>query len=100
MRIRRGRIGVQTRNKERAKGMNFSVLWIATQDKQSLVNIKEATVNGKKIEGVIGSASLDHWGKVLGKYESNERALEILNEIFMKIDESNAVSVTFTMPEK
>lgn len=76
------------------------MLWIVTQDKQSLINVKEVTVNGKKIEGVIGSATLDHWGKVLGKYESNERALEILNEVFMKIEESNGISVTFTMPQK
>lgn len=79
--------------------MNFSMLWIVTQDKKSLVNVKEVTVNGKKIEGVIGSASLDEWSKVLGKYESNERALEILNEIFMKIEESSG-TVTFTMPQK
>jgi len=76
------------------------MLWIVTQDKKSLVNVKEVSVNGKKIEGVIGSASLDEWSKVLGKYESNERALEILNEIFMKIEESSGISVTFTMPQK
>ncbi|WP_338066534.1 hypothetical protein [Pueribacillus theae] len=82
------------------EGMNFSMLWIVTQDKQSLINVKEVTVNGKKIEGVIGSASLDHWGKILGKYESNERALEILNEIFTKIEETSGISVTFTMPNE
>ncbi|PWA12650.1 hypothetical protein DCC39_04890 [Pueribacillus theae] len=76
------------------------MLWIVTQDKQSLINVKEVTVNGKKIEGVIGSASLDHWGKILGKYESNERALEILNEIFTKIEETSGISVTFTMPNE
>lgn len=80
--------------------MNFSMLWIATQDKQSLVNVKEVTVNGKKIEGVIGSATLDEWSKVLGKYESNERALDILHEIFMKMEESSGISVTYMMPKK
>ncbi|SDJ17988.1 hypothetical protein SAMN04488123_1191, partial [Natribacillus halophilus] len=40
------------------------------------------------------------WTKDLGKYESNARALEILNEIFIKIEENNGASVTFAMPEK
>ena len=42
----------------------------------------------------------NHWSKILGKYESNERALEILDEIFTKIEESNGFSVTYTMPKK
>ncbi|MUK89285.1 hypothetical protein GMD78_12975 [Ornithinibacillus sp. L9] len=75
------------------------MLWIITQNKQSLVNVKEVTVKGKNIEGIIGSSNLD-WSKSLGKYESNERALEIVNEIFTKVEESNGISVTFTMPEK
>lgn len=79
------------------KGMNLSMLWIVTQDKKSLINVKEVTVNGKKIEG---SASFDEWSKVLGKYESHERALEILNEIFMKIEENSGISMTFTMPKE
>jgi len=78
----------------------FIMLWIATQDNKSLVNVKEVTVDGKKIEGVIGSASLDQWSKVLGKYESHERALEILDEIFKKIEENSGISVAYTMPKK
>lgn len=80
--------------------MNYSMLWITTQDKQSLISVKEVTVKGRKIVGVIGSATLDEWGKDLGKYESKERALEILNEIFTKIEESSGLYVTFTMPKK
>lgn len=76
------------------------MLWIATQDRKSLLNVKEVTVNGKKIEGVIGSSSMDHWSKNMGKYESNERALEILAEIFTKIEENSGVFVTYTMPKK
>lgn len=75
------------------------MLWIATQDEKSLVNAKEITVNGKKIEGVLGSASLDHWSKTLGKYETNERALEVLKDIFTKLEESQSISVTYTMPK-
>ena len=62
--------------------------------------VKEINVDGKKIEGVIGSTSLDHWSKVLGKYESNERALEILEEIFKKNEENNGITVTYAMPKK
>jgi hypothetical protein len=79
--------------------MSFSMLWIFTQDKQSLIHAKEVTVKGVKLRGFVGSSTLDERSKELGKYESNERALEILNEIFTKIEESSGFSVTFTMPE-
>ena len=80
--------------------MSFSMLWISTQDKQSLINVKEVTVKGKKIKGFVSGSTLDEWSKDLGKYESNERALEVLNEIFMKIEENNSVSTTFVMPKE
>ena len=80
--------------------MNYFMLWIKTQDKQSLISAKEVTINGKKIVGIIGSATLDQWSKDLGKYESNERALEVLNEIFTEIEDSSDIFVTFTMPEE
>ena len=80
--------------------MSFSMLWISTQDKHSLINVKEVTVNGKKIKGFVSGSSLDEWSKDLGKYESNERALEVLNEIFKKIEKINGISATFAMPKK
>lgn len=43
---------------------------------------------------------LSIWSKDLGSYESNERAKEILNEIFMKIEVSNGLAVTFKMPKQ
>lgn len=76
------------------------MLWLITQNKQSVANVKEVTVNGKYIEGVMDRGFLNEWSKTLGKYESNERALEILGEIFMKIEENKGVSVTYTMPKK
>jgi len=75
------------------------MLWISTQDKQSLINVKEVTVKGKKIKGFVSGSNLDEWSKDLGKYESNERALEVLNEIFMKIEEKNGIFATFVMPK-
>lgn len=76
------------------------MLWLITQNKQSVANVKEVTVNGKYIEGVMDRGFLNEWSKTLGKYESNERALEVLGEIFMKIEENKGVSVTYTMPKK
>ncbi|WP_240374064.1 hypothetical protein [Bacillus piscicola] len=74
------------------------MLWVLTQDQKRLINAREVTANGKKVEGVIGSGLLDSY--VLGKYESNDRALEILKEILTKMEENTGVSVTFSMPEK
>lgn len=43
---------------------------------------------------------MDEWSKTLGKYNSNERAIEILKDIFLRIEEGNGISMTFSMPEK
>ncbi|MGG0740762.1 hypothetical protein [Niallia taxi] len=71
------------------------MLWIMSQDKQSLINVIEVSAEGKKIVGIS-----NEWNKTLGKYDSNERALVILNEIFTKIQENSGFSVTYTMPIK
>jgi hypothetical protein len=64
------------------------------------MNVKEVTVKGRFIEGVVGRSFFNEWSKALGKYESNKRALEIINQISMKIEEGKGSSVTFSMPEK
>lgn len=76
------------------------MLWIATQDKKRLMHVKEVIVDGKKIEGVIGTASLDHWSSVLGKYESKERASEVFTDLFNKLEHSEGSFVTYTMPKE
>jgi len=76
------------------------MLWVITQNEKSLMNVKEVAVSGKYIEGVIGRGFINEWSKSLGKYESNERAVEVLKEIYMKIEESKSNSVSFTMPKK
>ncbi|RHW42023.1 hypothetical protein D1B31_05105 [Neobacillus notoginsengisoli] len=76
------------------------MLWVFTQNKNSLMNVKEVTVKGRYIEGVVDRGFFNEWSGTLGKYESNERALEILKQISMKIEEGNGSSATFTMPEK
>ncbi|WP_313238256.1 hypothetical protein [Sporosarcina ureae] len=76
------------------------MLWILTQNKQSLMNVRDVSVKGKHIVGFIESSLLDQWNKSMGKYESNERAIEILEEIFIRIEESAGASVTYTMPQR
>ncbi|MGM0896436.1 MAG: hypothetical protein ACQEV0_00975 [Bacillota bacterium] len=76
------------------------MLWVLTQNKQSMMNVKDVSVKGKHIVGFVENSLLDQWNKIMGKYESNERALEVLTEIFAKIDESDGAAVTFTMPER
>lgn len=76
------------------------MLWVLTQNKQSMMNVKDVSVKGKHIVGFVENSLLDQWNKIMGKYESNERALEVLTEIFAKIDKSDGAAVTFTMPQK
>ncbi|WP_280771691.1 hypothetical protein [Salipaludibacillus daqingensis] len=76
------------------------MLWIITQNEESLMNVKEVTVKGKYIEGVVGRSLINEWSKLLGKYESSKRAKEIINEIYKKIEEEKDSPVTFTMPKK
>lgn len=51
-------------------------LWVRSQDKKHLVEIHEASVGGQNNNVIV----CDKLG-VLGRYESEERALEVLNEI-------------------
>ncbi|ALS77392.1 hypothetical protein AUO94_01470 [Planococcus kocurii] len=76
------------------------MLSILSQNKQSLMNVKDVSVKGKYIQGFVENSFLDQWNKTIGKYESNERAIEILSELFAKIEESPGSAVTFTMPQK
>lgn len=76
------------------------MLWILTQNKKNLMNVKDVSVKGKHIVGFVENSFLDQWNKNMGTYESNERALEILKEIFIKIEENNGVSVTYAMPQR
>lgn len=76
------------------------MLWILAQNKQSLMNVRDVSVKGKHIVGFIESSFLDQWNKNIGTYESNERAIEILEEIFSRIEEGTGTSVTYTMPQR
>ena len=74
------------------------MLWIFTQNQQSFVNVHEVTVSGKKIEGMI--AGSDTWVKTLGKYDSNDRASEILQDIVKAIEANQDATVAYRMPNQ
>ncbi|APT48513.1 MULTISPECIES: hypothetical protein [Bacillus] len=74
------------------------MLWIFTQNQQSFVHVHEVTVTGKKIEGMI--AGSDTWVKTLGKYDSNDRAAEILQDIVKVIEANQDATVTYRMPNQ
>ncbi|KML18966.1 hypothetical protein K3L72_01100 [Bacillus altitudinis] len=73
------------------------MLWIFTQNQQSLVHINEVTVQGKKIEGIMGN---DSWTKTLGKYDSSDRAAEILQDIVKVIEKNPNGAMTYRMPQQ
>lgn len=75
------------------------MVWILTQNRHSFINVKDISVKGRSIVGFIENNFMDQWTKIIGKYESDGRALEVLNEIFIKVESSNGFNVTFTMPE-
>lgn len=74
------------------------MLWIFTQNQQSFVHVHEITVVSKKIEGMI--AGSDTWVKTLGKYDSNDRAAEILQDIVKVIEANQDATVTYRMPNQ
>ncbi|MED4130620.1 MULTISPECIES: hypothetical protein [Shouchella] len=73
------------------------MLWIMAQDKERISHVIEVSISGKKIMGV-GSAGLNEWGNLLGKYDSKERAMEVLEDIHRTIANSSQFAITYTMP--
>lgn len=56
-------------------------LWIRSQDKETLIKIDRLDVDGNKIKAnfKLHFSGCDY--VILGTYESNDRALEVLDEI-------------------
>ncbi|MDF2036944.1 hypothetical protein P2R12_08145 [Cytobacillus oceanisediminis] len=76
------------------------MLWVMTQNKRSLVNVKEVTVKGKTVEGIISRSFFVYWSRVLGEYDSHERALEVVEQIHKKLEHEENGSKAFSMPDK
>ena len=56
-------------------------LWIRSQDKETLIKIDRLDVDGNKIQANFKSHFSGCDYVILGTYESNDRALEVLDEI-------------------
>lgn len=56
-------------------------LWIRSQNKRALLNVRQVRINGLDI--------MCYSGELLGTYISNERALEVLDEIQEHLDYLN-----------
>ncbi len=61
------------------------MLWIFHTKPAMSGHVNEVTVQGKKIEGIMGN---DSWTKTLGKYDSSDRAAEILQDIVKTVEEN------------
>lgn len=74
-------------------------LWIRTQDKKRFMEVEEVY-----IESFEGIHCICTDGLTLGRYDTYERALQIIDAIAYKITraivEPAARCVTYTMPEK
>lgn len=62
------------------------MLWVKTQNKRSLVNVKEITDKGKAVEGIISRSFFVYWSRVLGEYDSHVSAMEVVEQIHKKLE--------------
>jgi len=74
---------------------------IVTQKDKKTVYVKPGgiTVDENKVVGMSDSVTVNDPRTTLGEYESNERALEVRNDMSVKIDGKN-ITAKYTMPEK
>lgn len=79
-------------------------LWIRSQNKKGLIKVENLTItssfvnNEKEIFYIINNSINNKCS--LGHYETEERALEILNEIHQILASINSNCVVYNMPEK
>lgn len=66
-------------------------LWIRSQDEINLVKVNQVSINYKNKKQIIANYIPDFVGtqgeyyELLGTYDSEERAMEVLNEIFNRL---------------
>ena len=69
-------------------------MWIRSQDKKQLIKATQLDVN---LQGRICAEGYTENGCFMGEYESQERAIEVLDDIFSKIIQG---FTTYQMPIK
>ena len=76
-------------------------LWIRSQNRKGLKLVRNLTVRGKKVVGYtlsMGIGAPDQ--STLGEYETEERAMAVLDSIEKKIEGSLAGIAVFDMPKE
>jgi hypothetical protein len=73
------------------------MIWIRTQDRETLIkcnyiDLDEININGDIEYGIVGGLSQNDID-ALGKYKSKQRCLEVLDEIEHAIYDSNNVTI-------
>ena len=82
-------------------------IWIRSQDKMNLVQIKQISINYQNNKQVIANyipemyENAGEYYELLGTYETKERALEVLEEIQdILIDYAKISRVVYQMPKE
>ena len=82
-------------------------LWIRSQDRMNLVQIKQISINYYNNKQIIANYKPDQYEnsgcyyELLGSYETNERALEVLNYIQSELADTNNTDILiFVMPKE
>ena len=74
-------------------------LWIRSQDRMNLVQIKQISINYYNNKQIIANYNGCYY-ELLGTYETNERALEVLDEIQAYINSDVMFNLNvFEMPK-
>jgi len=76
-------------------------LWIRNQNRKGLRSVRNLAVKGKKVVGYTVSMGIGATDQsILGKYETEERAMAVLDAIEKKIESSLARIAVFDMPKE
>lgn len=72
-------------------------MWIRSQDKKTLMKVVYLNIDDKKIFGI---GHLEDCELILGKYQSADRAMEVLNSIQnILASEQEGKAIVIKMPE-
>jgi len=76
-------------------------LWIRNQNRKGLMSVRNITVKGKKVVGYTVSMGIGASDQsTLGEYETEERAMAVLDSIEKKIESSPVRIAVFDMPKE
>jgi len=76
-------------------------LWIRGQNRNGLKLVRNLTVKGKKVVGYTVSMGIGAPDQsTLGQYETEARAMAVLDSVQSKIENSSGGVVVFKMPEE